>query len=388
VAAILEDSELRLPVMSSRFSPALLLLVPWLGSAGFCSTPCGSCHPREVKGYSRSAMSHSLRAAGREPEGSLQHSFSSTKFSIFSKDGLCQRMEREGVASEYRVDYVIGSGKHASGYLVRIGDHLFQSPLCYYTRLGRYDMAPGYEENRAPDFIRAVTMECLLCHSGRPRHIEGTLNEYRSPGFDEQSISCDRCHGDPARHLKAPLPGTIVNPASLPTAARNSICEQCHLKGAVRVLNPGRRFEDFRPGEPLETVFTIYTVAVPPGSPRDAFKVISHSEQLALSLCARRSNNRLWCGTCHNPHDEPERAVEHYQASMPLMPPRGPLEVTSWRLGRQLHRLPHGEAQRQRRRPHGFHGSSHCPASGARAGERNFCDRRTRSMAGARARPA
>ncbi len=104
-------------------------------------------------------MSHSLRAAGREPEGSLQHSFSSTKFSIFSKDGLWQRMEREGVASEYRVDYVIGSGKHASGYLVRIGDYLFQSPLCYYTRLGRYDMAPGYEENRAPDFIRAVTME-------------------------------------------------------------------------------------------------------------------------------------------------------------------------------------------------------------------------------------
>jgi len=67
-------------------------------------------------------------------------------------------MERDGQVSEYRVDYVVGSGKHASGYFVRIGDHLFQSPICYYPRLKRYDMAPGYEENRTPDFVRVVTL--------------------------------------------------------------------------------------------------------------------------------------------------------------------------------------------------------------------------------------
>lgn len=260
-------------------------------------------------------MSHSLRRPGREPEGTFEHTLSGTKFTIYSnKGGLWQRMERDGEVSEYEVDYVIGSGNHASGFLVRIGDHLFQSPLCYYKRLGRYDMAPGYEENRRPDFIRAVTMECLFCHTGKPRPIDGTLNEYRSPAFDQESISCSRCHGDPTRHLKMPLPGTIVNPARLNPAARNSICEQCHLKGLARVLNPGKKFQDFHPGEPLEQVYTTYTAALPPDSTREGLKVISHVEQLALSLCARKGNGRLWCGTCHNPHDKAEQPPEYYRA--------------------------------------------------------------------------
>ncbi len=259
-------------------------------------------------------MAHSLRAPGKEPEGSFVHSYSGTKFTIYSiAAGLWQRMERDGSISAYRVAYVIGSGNHASGYMVRIGDHLFQSPLCYYPRLKRYDMAPGYEEYRAPDFIRAVTEGCLDCHSGKPRHIDGTLNEYGNPAFAEEAISCDRCHGDPARHLRRLLPGTIVNPAKLPVAARNSVCEQCHLKGAARVLNPGMSFSDFHPGESLEHVFAIYIHAVAPDSPA-ALKVIGQAEQLALSLCARKSNGRLWCGTCHDPHDRARQPPEYYRS--------------------------------------------------------------------------
>jgi len=291
-----------------------LLILPLSLSFGSSTNPCATCHPREVEGYSRSAMAHSLRRAGGEPEGSLAHTFSGTNFTVYSKpDGLWQRMEREGDLSDYRVEYVVGSGRHASGYLVRIGNHLFQSPLCFYTRLQRYDMAPGYEENRAPDFIRAVTLQCLLCHSGKPLPIPDTLNQYQFPAFASEAISCDRCHGDPTRHLKMPVPGSIVNPAKLKPAARNSICEQCHLKGVVRVLNPGKSFEDFHPGQRTEDIFTTYTVAVPPESPSETLKVISHSEQLALSACARRSNGRLWCGTCHNPHDQAQQPAGYFR---------------------------------------------------------------------------
>ncbi len=292
-----------------------MLLMPPLTSVCYSANRCALCHPKQVEGYSRSAMAHSLRRAGHEAEGSFDHSISGTKFTIYSNpDGLWQQMERDGDMSKYHVDYVVGSGNHAAGYLVRIGKHLFQSPICYYTKLKRYDMAPGYEEYRAPDFIRPVAEECLLCHSGKPLRIEGTLNEYPSPAFAQESISCDRCHGDPARHLKAPLPGSIVNPAKLSPAARNSVCEQCHLKGIVRVLNPGKKFEDFHPGVPLEQVYTIYTAALPPDSPREDLKVISHSEQLALSLCARKSNGRLWCATCHNPHDQAKQPPQYYRA--------------------------------------------------------------------------
>ena len=293
---------------------SLLLLLPPFLPVSFAANPCATCHPDKVEGYSRSAMAHSLRRPSREPGGSFEHSLSGTKFTLYSNaKGFWQRMERGGEVSEYRVDYVIGSGNHASGYLVRMGDHLFQSPICYYPRVKHYDMAPGYEENRTPDFVRAVTEECLLCHSGKPLHIEGTLNEYQSPAFAQEAISCDRCHGDPTKHLKAPLPGSIVNPAKLAPAARNSVCEQCHLKGVARVLNPGKRAEDFHPGEPLEQVFTIYTATVPPGSPREALKVVSHAEQLALSTCARESSGRLWCGTCHDPHDLSRHPAQYYR---------------------------------------------------------------------------
>ncbi|HEV2232150.1 MAG TPA: tetratricopeptide repeat protein [Terriglobia bacterium] len=292
-----------------------LLLLPFTSSYSNSDNRCVICHPQEAKGFSRSAMARSLRSAGKEPEGTFEHAYSGTKFTIYSnQQGLWQRMERDGDISEYRVAYVVGSGNHASGYLVRIGDHLFQSPLAFYSRLKRYDMAPGYEENRAPDFIRAVSEECLLCHSGKPLLIKGTLNEYPSPAFAQESISCDRCHGNPAQHLKAPLPGSIVNPAKLPPSARNSICEQCHLKGVARVLNPGKRFEDFHPGVPLEQIYTTYVNALPTGRPREALKVISHSEQLALSLCARKSNGRMWCGTCHNPHDQAQQPPQYYRA--------------------------------------------------------------------------
>ncbi len=85
-------------------------------------------------------------------------------------------------------------------------------------------------------------------------------------------------------------------------------------KGVARVLNPGKKTEDFHPGEPLEQVFTIYTAAVPPGSPREALRVISHVEQLALSLCAHKSKGRLRCGTCHNPHDQSAKPPQYYRS--------------------------------------------------------------------------
>ena len=38
---------------------------------------------------------------------------------------------------------------------------------------------------------------------------------------------------------------------------------------------------------------------------RSSVKVVSHVEQLALSACARKSDGKLWCGTCHDPHRPP-----------------------------------------------------------------------------------
>ena len=74
-------------------------------------------------------------------------------------------------------------------------------------------------------------------------------------------IRCDRCHGLGEDHARRPSAGNIVNPAKLPAAARDSICEQCHLEGETRMLNPGKRWLDFRPGEPFEQVAVTYLAA-------------------------------------------------------------------------------------------------------------------------------
>ncbi len=229
------------------------------------------------------------------------HVFSGTRFSIRSDaSGITQELQRSGEAQKYRVAYVIGSGKHAYGFLIRIGAHLFQSPVSYYSKAQLWDVAPGYEKTSDPDFSRPVTLECLVCHSDSPQPLPDTLNTYAPVPFLQESISCDRCHGPVESHLKNPVRGSIVNPSRLSGASRDSVCEQCHLAGEIRIPNPGKTFADFHPGQRIEDVYTIYLSHTPENG---QIKVVSHSEQLALSACARNSGGKLWCATCHNPHD-------------------------------------------------------------------------------------
>jgi len=258
-------------------------------------------------------MAHSLRRAGREPNGTVTTADAKITMSS-SPTGYWQRLQSEGEVTNYRIDYVIGSGNHAAGYLLDIAGHLFQSPVAYYKRRHAYDLAPGYEKEANPDFTRPVSEGCLFCHSGSPLPISNTQNQYRPAVFSAEAISCERCHGSVEAHLKDPRAGTIINPAKLDPVARNSVCEQCHLLGVARVLNPGMKFSDFHAGEPLEDVFTTYVNALPAGTDAGKFKVISHVEQLAKSTCSRMSNGRLWCGTCHDPHDKPIDPVAYYRS--------------------------------------------------------------------------
>jgi photosynthetic reaction center cytochrome c subunit len=274
---------------------------------------CQFCHPSQVEGYARSAMAHSLRSAGQEPDGAVNTP--EAKITMHSSPaGYWQRLQSGGDAIDYRIDYVIGSGNHASGYLLDLAGHLFQSPVAYYKSRAAYDLAPGYEGLPNPDFTRPVAEGCLFCHSGTALHISGTSNAYRSPPFSAEAITCERCHGSAEKHLSDPRAGTIINPAKLDHAARDSICEQCHLLGVGRVLNPGKKVADFRPGQSLEDVFTTYRNVSPPGADAEKFKVISHVEQLARSTCARKSHGQLWCGTCHDPHNQPLEPVQFYRS--------------------------------------------------------------------------
>jgi tetratricopeptide (TPR) repeat protein len=94
----------------------------------------------------------------------------------------------------------------------------------------------------------------------------------------------------------------ILNPAKLDAERRDSICSQCHLTGEVRVMRAGRDWQSFQAGGRLYDSLTVFVRSgTSPG-----MKVTSHVEKLAQSVCKRASGDRLWCGTCHDPHVVPK----------------------------------------------------------------------------------
>lgn len=264
---------------------------------GRTAEPCGRCHPTEVAQFRRSPMGQSVGAPSVFTEARIVHKLSGSTLTVKRQGSVLEhRLERHGVSAEYPVAYSVGAGIVGYSYMVRLGRYLYQSPLSYYTQTQSWDLTPGYETDSHLDFTHQISSGCLFCHTGSLDLLPGAPNQFGEPPFTP--ISCERCHGSTAAHLHEPVPGSIVNPAKLPPRERDSVCEQCHLEGDARILNPGRDWWDFQPGKLTESVFATY---LRPGD-RSTLRAVSQSELLAESQCARQSGDRLWCGSCHNPH--------------------------------------------------------------------------------------
>src|SRR5881397_1103525 len=89
------------------------------------------------------------------------------------------------------------------------------------------------------------TMLALFCHVNSARFTDE--DGHRLKRAELTSLSCDRYHGPGEQHANHPSANDIVNPAKLPKPERDSICEQCHLEGATRILNPGKQWDDSMP---------------------------------------------------------------------------------------------------------------------------------------------
>lgn len=242
-------------------------------------------------------MGQSLSAPGTEPDGQFVHKASQSTVTIYRRDGVVHhKIEEHGLAADYPVAYAVGFGTVGRSYLIELGGHLFQSPAAFYTARSEWGASPGYEASRVLDFTRSITSDCLVCHAGGVK--ASGSKTLVTP------IGCDRCHGNGEAHRQRPVPGSIVNPAKLGLRERDSVCEQCHLESATVVLNPGKYWWDFQPGQRLERVEAHYVYRTA-GGEQLPIGAVSQAEQLALSACLRGSRGKLWCGTCHDPHGEP-----------------------------------------------------------------------------------
>jgi predicted CXXCH cytochrome family protein len=95
----------------------------------------------------------------------------------------------------------------------------------------------------------------------------------------------------------------IVNPAKLDPERRDSVCQQCHLSGEVRIQRAGSALE-FRAGEK----FSEWAIAFAREGSAAQMSVTSHGANLAESACRRASGDRMWCGSCHDAHYSPPAA--------------------------------------------------------------------------------
>ena len=281
---------------------------------------CRPCHLREFANYRRTGMGRSMSLPGEVPE--LQGSALPVTVKVDSP-GRSYRVYRSGgkifhearaidesarqiFSDTHEVTYAVGSGRTGRSYFVRRGEELFISPLSYYSSERRWDLSPGHETGQFRNFNRPAGELCVSCHSGL-RLVEGASNSFRLPAAGSLSIGCERCHGPGQIHAGARDPQTarrsIVNPAKLPDALRDDVCNQCHLAGDARVVRPGKTYADFRPGLALDDIVTIYSV--PPGLKPSGMQALSHVSQLHLSRCWTATDGRMGCITCHNPHGEP-----------------------------------------------------------------------------------
>lgn len=208
------------------------------------------------------------------------------------------------------VHFEVGSGKRGRSYITNRDGLLFMSPISWYSEKGRWDLSPGYSTNNQ-HFERRIRDGCLTCHVGRMAPVDGRQDCYESEPVIEGAIGCERCHGPGKEHVAfhtdthAPdAVDPIVNPLELKPSQRDAVCYQCHLVGEERIPRFGRSDFDFRPGDDIIDIWTIFVLGTGISTDQST-EAVSQVEQMRSSACFLKGDGRLGCVSCHDPHANP-----------------------------------------------------------------------------------
>jgi hypothetical protein len=295
------------------------------------SNVCAQCHRGIFNSYSQTDMGRSVT----EVDAAFLRKFpvSATivserlnrHFEVYARDDKLYQSEyavgpdgSEIFRDTRQIQYIIGAGANGLGGIVQRGDYLFEAPLAYFARINGWDLSPGYE-SLDNGFSRPILPGCVVCHSGRPQPAVDGNGKFGQPPFYELAIGCENCHGPGKLHVEAhegdsTASDTIVNPAKLTPWLADNICMECHQTGDARVLHPGKNYGDIRPGEPLDTTFSIFIVPFDRSAPPQD-DMLEHYLSMRLSKCYRSSSGRMSCITCHDAHVQPTKqdAPEYFE---------------------------------------------------------------------------
>jgi FimV-like protein len=311
---------------------------------------CVGCHRDIWETYRRTGMARSFyrpsptNTPANMVDASLSsntyyHKPSDSFFSIIQRDGQFYQRRyqidfagRQVNVMEKQIDYVMGSGNHARTYLSRTARNmLIELPLGWYAEGGGYwAMNPGYDRVDHDGFRRPISYDCMFCHNGYPEIPEGHDQPFAEPiyaGSLPEGIDCQRCHGPGRNHAQLArtagakpqaIRNSIVNPSRLSTQLQMEACMVCHLETTSFPLpNAIQRYErgpfSYKPGEPMSAFILNFDHVAGKGRD-DKFEIVNAVYRLRRSACFLKSDGKLLCTTCHNPHDIPrgQESARHY----------------------------------------------------------------------------
>jgi predicted CXXCH cytochrome family protein len=304
---------------------------------------CAECHAAIAKSYSKTGMGRSFSSVPGEKgidsgtsAKSFHHEASNSFFTMVQHDGAWfQRRWQKGFdgketnVDEKRVDYVLGSGNHARTYLHLTDKNTLQElPLGWYAEKGGYwAMNPGYDRPDYAGSVRPIYYECMFCHNGYPKIPEGKDRDASQMTYAKplpEGIDCQRCHGPAQKHVDEASEGAsaevvraaIVNPSRLNPDRAMEVCLQCHLETSNQklpfaVVRLDRAPLSYVPGQPLAGFQLVFDRE--PGRNK-SFEIAQGAYRFRQSQCYLKSEGKLSCTSCHNPHDIPrgEQATAHY----------------------------------------------------------------------------
>lgn len=297
------------------------------------SQACKKCHSKEFESFSQHPMAKSVASIlDAEPieDYTGQTTFTPNPQRKYIVEKAQQKIVHHEVGQDREakpiydqaeeVRYVLGSGRRGRSYLLDRDGWLFMSPISWYSEKRCWDLSPGYDPQRHPRFDRRVPERCLQCHAGRLNHTRVTsgadFERYGQPPFAEISIGCERCHGPGEAHIAWQTHGgqhigsdPMMRLSELSPARRDDVCNQCHLVGEFQVLRSNRSHGDFRPGDHVGDIWTVF-VTNSDIDQSGATVAVSQVEQMQRSRCYIASDRRLGCITCHEPHSLPKHGSE------------------------------------------------------------------------------
>jgi hypothetical protein len=270
------------------------------GNAFVGHKACAQCHTAEARTQPNNAMAQALSLAD-----DCRVLRSRPRFT-FRNGAYTYQIIRLGKGSIYTVSdgtnkisqpvlYCFGLGRVGQTYLIKYNDLFYETRLSYYKEIDRLDFTVGHPRAEPGSLAEAIgrplgTEElgnCFACHSTAALNGSQLQTDRLIPG-----ITCEGCHGPGQNHIAAVKHRRfrdlqILNPGNLDAdTLSQEFCGSCHRSFDEVMLLPMQgginniRFQPYR-----------------------IFNSSGHKSDLRIS-----------CLACHNPHDKLESKASAYDS--------------------------------------------------------------------------